>query len=320
MSSTPSRHARLTSLVGVLLTAAVAACLVAFSLVAQHAALQSPGAPEVRPVPPAAGAGAPIEIPPGFRGEDDEGAPGESSDPSPSAEEELEALIAVADEAPVAAVTREQSPRPGQGFPERGPQRDQPRVAEEGPQDPGRCDRPRCRPDGRPTVARPTPTGEEESCSGKGHEKHADRHVRGRGRGHCEDPETGERPARPPASPAKGRPSSTPPGHPQPSSPPDEGGHSGSPGHSKRSSPPGHSKPSSPPGHSKPSSPPGHSKRSSPSGHSKPSSPPGHSKPSSPPGHSKGSSPPGQAKPSGPPGRSEEAPGRSKSKGQGKDN
>lgn len=265
MSRSPSRHTRLTSLVGALLTAAVAACLVAFSLVAQHAAQQSPGAPSVRPLLPDGDAGEPIEIAP-FASEGETGEP----TPTPSTEDEIDALIALADETrPAEPVGPSERQVPGAGFPRRGPQRPEPQVGPGSRNEPTSCGDTRCRPGSRPTrTSQPAGGPGDDGCDDD-HARQAAGH-RGRGKGHCKAHGRGH------DSSGPGRPHHPgdrpdPAGGPtQPAATPSAPGGNGN-GHGQGSS----SKPASagPPPHARAhgsSTPPGRSKsKSGPPGHAK---------------------------------------------------
>lgn len=174
MTPLPSRHSRLTSLVGMLLTGAVAACLVAFSLVAQQVAHQSPAAP-VRPLKPETGHASPVEIGRFDRAEPSTAQDGQepSNEPSMPGPPPLRELVASV-EAP--------APQPAPVLPRTvgSPQRT-PDLPNEGPKDPEVCGRARCgHEDARPAV-----TSASEGCRGKGHTKET-HNPRGHGKGHCE--------------------------------------------------------------------------------------------------------------------------------------
>jgi hypothetical protein len=313
MRSTPSRHTRLTSLVGALLTAAVAACLVAFSLVAQHAAQQTPEAPAVSPQLPGENSDDPIEIARAGqnRGGDQGDRPqrGIERAPTPSAEEQIDALVALADGSTQAVPEApEEPPGPGEGLFERGPANREPPVSEAGPDNPTRCAGTRCRPDGRPTIAsqpQRQPAGSptyEGDCRGDGHSKQGSRH-RGKGKGHCESysgDERGGRGGSPGQSPEPGprgqrgndktKPSPKPPAHGRgkPQAERDNESSKGPPPRA-RSTPPASKTKSAPRGHAKakPTKPEHSSKaKPNPPGRAKAKpSPPGHAKPKK--GHSK---------------------------------
>lgn len=277
MTKTPSRHARMTSLVGTLLMAAVAGCLVAFSLVAQHAAQQSPGAPAVRPVTPRDGSGPPIDVAPFAK-------LAEPVDDSPTAgaspDAQIDALLARADE-PAPAARREPSRGSAFGTPEVGRDNfpDRPSHPQKGPKDPDRCEKARCH-EPRPKV--PAGGGTEETCRGKGHLKHAGRH-NGRGKGHCEH--EGETTPTPPEDPGSDH--GNKPDHAGP--PADKGNSDKAKAPKEKSDRPaksngqGHEKPQGPPAkgsHGKPpkSEPPGQAKKEDPSASPGKSSAPGQSK------------------------------------------